>query len=128
MESWPPGSEALLEKKEELLREVCRLFESALVAAKEGDLEGAALPGKSTERILPRLLEIDGRLPRGRSTAEIDTLLERALGLHASLLAALEERKGELAEKLRSARSFRRMLKGYRRHLVSTGRRLDVDS
>ncbi len=126
MVSSPGALEDLLQEKEKLLEEMCRLFESALVAAEEGDLEGAAAPVPQTERLLARLLEVDHRIPPGRSTARADRLLGRAKGLHTSLLSALEGRRADLAEKIRSARTFRRMLKGYRRPAPSTGRRLDV--
>ncbi len=126
MESAAPGSEALLKEKKELLQEICRLYESAQLAAREDDLDGAAAPGERAEKLLARLKELDRRLPPGRTTPEIDALLERARGLHASLIAALEEEKEKVGRKIHTARAFRRMLKGYRRPTPPTGRRLNV--
>ncbi len=126
MESAAPGSEALLKEKKELLQEICRLYESAQLAVREDDLEGAAAPGERAEKLLARLEEVDRRLPPGRTTHEMENLLERARGLHAALIAALEDAKEKVGRKIHAARTFRRMLKSYRRPAPPTGRRLDV--
>ena len=126
MESPPGVLESLLKEREELLEELCRLFESALAAARGGDLEGAGAPAPRTETILAELLELDSRITQGEPSPRAVRLLERARGLHASLLSALEKEKEKTAEEIHSTRAFRRMLKSYRRPPHPTGRRLNT--
>ena len=88
-------------RKAPLLQELCRLYEQALLAVKEGDLDGAGTKGQRAGRLLEEILRLDRDRPV--STGVTDALVKQA-----------------------ETHSFLRMLRGYRRLPENTGTRIDL--
>ncbi len=107
-----------------LLRELCNIYENALVSLEVDDPDLQIHYAEKAEATIKRILSLHSKSDGKDVGDEGEKLKEKALALNRRILEALEKAKTETSSKILEARRFKKMLGSIKERI--SGTRIDI--